>query len=95
MHCVDSAEVGKSYKTTWSTCVIHCYDKEEVVGSWRSTHDHNYSDLFHALERTLQFYQIFEIQTQKGSNERLFILTRTHRMQTFGEIPFIKPQNAT
>ena len=33
-----------------------------------------------------------EIQTQKGSNARLFILTRTHSMQIFGEIPFIKPQ---
>ena len=38
-----------------------------------------------------------EIQTQKGSNECLFILTRTHMhsMQIFGEIPFIKPQNDT
>ena len=32
------------------------------------------------------------IQTQKGSNECLFILTRTRSMQIFGEIPFIKPQ---
>ena len=36
-----------------------------------------------------------EIQTEKGSNERLFILTRTHGMQIFGEIPFVKPQNDT
>ena len=36
-----------------------------------------------------------EIQKQKGSNERLFILTRTHSMHIFGEIPFIKPQNDT
>ena len=35
------------------------------------------------------------VQTQKGSNERLFILTRTHSIQTVGEIPFIKPQNDT
>ena len=35
------------------------------------------------------------IQTQKGSNERLVILTRTHSMHIFGEIPFIKPQNDT
>ena len=35
------------------------------------------------------------IQTQKGSNERLFILTRIHSMQIFGEIPFIKSQNNT
>ena len=35
------------------------------------------------------------IQTQKGSNERLFILTRTHSIHIFGEIPFIKPQNDT
>ena len=34
-----------------------------------------------------------EIQTQKGSNEHLFILTRTHSMQTVREIPFVKPQN--
>ena len=34
-----------------------------------------------------------KIQTQKGSNERLFILTRTHSMHIFGEIPFMKPQN--
>ena len=32
---------------------------------------------------------------QKGSDERLFILTRTHSMQIFGEFPFIKPQNDT
>ena len=36
-----------------------------------------------------------EIQTQKGPNERLFILTRTHSMQIFRELPFIKPQNGT
>ena len=30
-----------------------------------------------------------------GSNKRLFILTQTHSMQIFGEIPFIKPQNDT
>ena len=34
-------------------------------------------------------------QTQKGSNERLFILTPTHNMHIFGEIPFVKPQNDT
>ena len=33
------------------------------------------------------------IQTQKGSNERLFILTQTDSMHIFGEIPFVKPQN--
>ena len=37
----------------------------------------------------------FKIQTQKGSNERLFILTRTHSTHIFGEIPFVKPQNDT
>ena len=37
----------------------------------------------------------YDIQTQKGSNERLFILTQTHSMQIFGEIPSIKPQNDT
>ena len=31
-----------------------------------------------------------KIQTQKGSNERLFIFTRTHSMHIFGEIPFLK-----
>ena len=31
----------------------------------------------------------------QASNERLFILTRTHSMQIFGEIPFMKPQNDT
>ena len=35
----------------------------------------------------------FKIQTQKGSNERLFILIQTHNMQNFMEIPFVKPQN--
>ena len=34
-------------------------------------------------------------QTQKGSNEGLFILTWTHSMQIFGEIPFVKLQNDT
>ena len=38
---------------------------------------------------------LYRIQTQKGSNERLFILTQTHSMQIFGEIPFIKPQKDT
>ena len=36
-----------------------------------------------------------KIQTQKGSNERLFILTRTHSVALFGEIPFMRPQNGT
>ena len=36
-----------------------------------------------------------DVEKQKGSNECLFILTRTHSMQIFGEIPFIKPQNDT
>ena len=34
-----------------------------------------------------------KMQTQNGSNERLFILTRAHSIHIFGEIPFIKPQN--
>ena len=34
-------------------------------------------------------------QRQKASNERLFILTRTHSIQFFGEIHFVKPQNDT
>ena len=29
----------------------------------------------------------YKIQTQKGSNKRLFILTQTHSMQILGEIP--------
>ena len=33
--------------------------------------------------------------TQKRSNGRLFSLARTHSVQIFGEIPFIKPQNDT
>ena len=36
-----------------------------------------------------------KIQTQKGSNERLFSLTQAHSMHIFGEIPFIKSQNDT
>ena len=35
------------------------------------------------------------IQTQKGSKERLFIMTWIHSMQIFGEILFVKPQNDT
>ena len=38
---------------------------------------------------------VSQIQTQLGSNERLFILTRAHSMQIFEEIPFVKPQNDT
>ena len=34
-------------------------------------------------------------QTQKGSKERLLNMTRTHNMQIWGEIPFVKPQNDT
>ena len=33
--------------------------------------------------------------TKKVANELLFILTRTHSMQSFEKIPFIKPQNDT
>ena len=40
-----------------------------------------------------EFEYSLKIQTQKGSNERLFILTQTHSITFFGEIPFIKPQN--
>ena len=36
-----------------------------------------------------------KIQTQKGSNKRLFILIQTHSMQIVEEIPFIKSQNDT
>ena len=36
-----------------------------------------------------------EIQTQKGSKERLFIMTGTHKTQIFGEIPFVKAQKKT
>ena len=36
-----------------------------------------------------------KMQTQKSSNEHFFILTRTHSMHIFGEIPFVKPQNDT
>ena len=36
-----------------------------------------------------------EIQTQKVSSERLFILTRAHNVQIFGEMPFVKSQNDT
>ena len=45
-----------------------------------------------ALCRLYDQTTIYKIQTQKGSNECLFILTR---MQIFGEIPFVKPQNDT
>ena len=33
--------------------------------------------------------------TKKGSKERLFIMTRTHNMHIFGEIPLDMPQNDT
>ena len=36
-----------------------------------------------------------ESKHEKGQNERLFILTRTHSMQIFGGIPFTKLQNDT
>ena len=35
------------------------------------------------------------LRTQKGSIECLFILTRTHSIHIFREIPCIKPQNDT
>jgi len=34
-----------------------------------------------------------KIKMQKGSNKRLFILTQTHGVQIFGEIPFINNNN--
>ena len=42
-----------------------------------------------------EWVQLHKIQTQKGSNERWFILTRTHSVNIFGEIPFIKPRDDT
>ena len=39
--------------------------------------------------------KLIKIQTQETSKERLFIMTRTHSMQIFGEILFVKPQNDT
>ena len=39
--------------------------------------------------------EIRKIQTQKGSNEHLFLLILQHSMHIFGEIPFVKPQNDT
>ena len=39
--------------------------------------------------------QMLKIQTQKGSNKCVFILTRTHSMHIFREVPFIKPHNNT
>ena len=46
-----------------------------------------------ALDMSIDFTH--RIQTQKGLNERLFILTRTRSMQIFGKILFIRPQNDT
>ena len=56
------------------------------------------TDLFWVDPNTKRFKQTLSfglIQTQKGSNKRLFILTQTHSMHIFGEIPFINPQNDT
>ena len=39
--------------------------------------------------------EISKIQTQKGTNEHLFLLILQHNMHIFGEIPFVKPQNDT
>ena len=44
---------------------------------------------------TIQNCTFHKIQTQKGSNECLFILTPTHSMHISRVIPFIKPQNNT
>ena len=59
-----------------------------TAGSWTIQDGQNVSsdDFF--------FPVVFiKIQTQKDSNKCLFILTRTHSMYIFREIPFIKPQN--
>ena len=56
------------------------------------------SESLHSVQKTKQKNwnrMTDKIQTQKGSNERLFIITQTHSMQIFREIPFIKPQNNT
>ena len=44
---------------------------------------------------TVNVSNVWNPNTKKGSNERLFILTRAHSLHIFGEIPFIKPQNNT
>ena len=60
---------------------------------WKAAHEQNaIYTIPHAMD--INLYK-GKIQTQKGSNERLFILTRTHSMQIFGEMPFVKPQNDT
>ena len=64
-------------------CCCFVWLKGEVVGR---ASKHKYLGV--VLDNKLSWN---EIQTQKGSNERLFILTLTHSMQIFWEIPFIKP----
>ena len=47
-----------------------------------------------SISIVLKFQVVTIVQTQKDSNERLFILTRT-QYEIFGEISFVKPQNDT
>ena len=44
---------------------------------------------------TLFCSKVLQSEPNTFSNKRLFILIRTHSMQIFGEMRFIKPQNDT
>ena len=56
--------------------------------------------LLHSKSASQEYFiisseKLNQIQTQKGSKERLFIMTQTHNMQICGVMPFAKPQNDT
>ena len=50
--------------------------------------------LSHGIVQVLKT-ALVQLQTRKGSKESWFILTQTHSMQIFWEIPFVKLQNDT
>jgi len=83
--------------SVWEEGEGHSMLMEKVDLKWRQQNYENPSNFrdFDDVFLNLCMLFILKVQTQKGSNERLFILTRTHSMQILGEIPFIKQQNDT
>ena len=76
--------------------ILFCKESNlQLVKDMVGNSNHLSTQKYHIINKNKRPYKFVDekIQTQKGSDKSLFILTRTHSMQIFGEIPFIKPQN--
>ena len=95
---VSSSYRRRRRRTTTTTTTTKCISApQNLVRRDFSKRKHAHTGTLTHLYTTHNLQQReVKIQTHKKHiNERLFILTRTHSNQIFGEIPFIKPQNDT